>query len=466
MAPPGYTIVVDASVTGVRAAQLMEQMKSGGFMDEATRQATVQVVTYNPDNGMMALMTVTFTFGKGGNLEKSVNIAPLRLRQFNYKISTWNFAYGLQVAVIGIWITTLIFARIRHQYCRFMRARRFAADWRDMLSLYVVAPDQCTFWGVVDLLEDWFQAASVAALFGAYFVGYVDMSRSKRFYDFYEDIYSAANFFLPLRAGSEEDSVTPKWALPEDNGPMLTFSDDVTAIQLAISLERFFWFTQIGAIGLQLVKVIKSMNFHSRLSFVSDTFRKTMMDLVHFAFVLLCLNFANVMMLNISFGTHIQRASTLSDSQIFSMELIANGFYTSPIMDLILESDLVRSWLQWIVVLIIVYVMPVVLTWIVMNILLGIVMDGYTEVKEAFVEDNSDIFTDTINMGEAWAMVSWTRPQQPSPRCSDCSSWQSSRSPVHLAGPAGRGFRCTAWSAPDIFALTALEDHSAQSAPW
>ena len=43
MAPPGYTVVMDASVTGVRAAQVMEQLARGGFMDEAARRATFQV---------------------------------------------------------------------------------------------------------------------------------------------------------------------------------------------------------------------------------------------------------------------------------------------------------------------------------------------------------------------------------------------------------------------------------------
>ena len=53
--------------------------------------------------------------------------------------------------------------------------------------------------------------------------------------------------------------MTPKWALSEDNAPMLTFSDDVAAIQTAISLERTFWLTQLAGIALNLVKVIKSM---------------------------------------------------------------------------------------------------------------------------------------------------------------------------------------------------------------
>ena len=65
------------------------------------------------------------------------------------------------------------------------------------------------------------------------------------------------------------------------------------------------------------------------------------MELVHFGFVLITLNFANVMMLNIMFGPHIQRASTLRDAQTFSMELIVNGFYTTPLMDPALESGLV-----------------------------------------------------------------------------------------------------------------------------
>ena len=43
------------------------------------------------------------------------------------------------------------------------------------------------------------QALSMAALFGAYYVAEVRVSRSQPFYKFYEGIYSAANFFLPPR---------------------------------------------------------------------------------------------------------------------------------------------------------------------------------------------------------------------------------------------------------------------------
>ena len=42
-APPGYTVVIDASVTGVRAQQVLSQLVYGGFMDDTSRSATVQV---------------------------------------------------------------------------------------------------------------------------------------------------------------------------------------------------------------------------------------------------------------------------------------------------------------------------------------------------------------------------------------------------------------------------------------
>ena len=80
-------------------------------------------------------------------------------------------------------------------------------------------------------------------------------------------------------------------------------------------------------------------NFHSRLSFVSDTLQKTGLDLVHFGCVLVCVNFGNVMMLHIEFGPYIERASTIRDAHILSMELVSNGFYTTPLMDPILESQ-------------------------------------------------------------------------------------------------------------------------------
>ena len=58
----------------------------------------MQIVTYNPDTVMVALMTVTFTFDKGGTLKHVMDVAPLRLRQFNYAVSTWDSAYGIQVS--------------------------------------------------------------------------------------------------------------------------------------------------------------------------------------------------------------------------------------------------------------------------------------------------------------------------------------------------------------------------------
>eukprot|EP00959_Pyramimonas_sp_CCMP1952_P467384 9491520-Pyramimonas_sp.AAC.1 len=42
-APPGYTVLLDASVTGSRMQQLLDQLEYGGFMDDTSRRAVVQV---------------------------------------------------------------------------------------------------------------------------------------------------------------------------------------------------------------------------------------------------------------------------------------------------------------------------------------------------------------------------------------------------------------------------------------
>ena len=47
-APPGYTVVIDASVTGVRAQQVLSQLVYGGFMDDTSRSATIQVGDCRP----------------------------------------------------------------------------------------------------------------------------------------------------------------------------------------------------------------------------------------------------------------------------------------------------------------------------------------------------------------------------------------------------------------------------------
>eukprot|EP00959_Pyramimonas_sp_CCMP1952_P219043 4579745-Pyramimonas_sp.AAC.1 len=64
---------------------------------------------------------------------------------------------------------------------------------------------------------------------------------------------------MTTQAEGGENSTVTVWALPEDNGPTMEFSDHVSAIQRAMDMEQLFWFTQFAAIGLLLVRTLKAM---------------------------------------------------------------------------------------------------------------------------------------------------------------------------------------------------------------
>eukprot|EP00976_Prorocentrum_cordatum_P089663 1187812-Prorocentrum_minimum.AAC.2 len=70
------------------------------------------------------------------------------------------------------------------------------------------------------------------------------------------------------QAQQQENSTMPEWALQEDNGGILAYSDAIEAFQLAISLERFFVFAQFCVASLQLARAVMSMvsrHVHSRI---------------------------------------------------------------------------------------------------------------------------------------------------------------------------------------------------------
>eukprot|EP00976_Prorocentrum_cordatum_P036424 741198-Prorocentrum_minimum.AAC.3 len=56
-----------------------------------------QVVTYNPDAEVLTLATVEFNFLTGGDFKATTNVGAIHLRPFNYRLSTWDAAYGFQV---------------------------------------------------------------------------------------------------------------------------------------------------------------------------------------------------------------------------------------------------------------------------------------------------------------------------------------------------------------------------------
>ena len=63
-----------------------------------------------------------------------------------------------------------------------------------------------------------------------------------------------------VQAQTEENiTSTPKYFLPEDNGPMLAFSDHVSAFKTALNLEQIFWFTQFCSAALQITKLVQTM---------------------------------------------------------------------------------------------------------------------------------------------------------------------------------------------------------------
>ena len=55
------------------------------------------MVTYNPDAEVLTLATVEFNFLMGGDFKATTNVGAIHLRPFNYRLSTWDAAYGFQV---------------------------------------------------------------------------------------------------------------------------------------------------------------------------------------------------------------------------------------------------------------------------------------------------------------------------------------------------------------------------------
>ena len=86
-----------------------------------------------------------------------------------------------------------------------------------------------------------------------------------------------------------------------------------------------------------------SQSFHPRLAFIPVAFLRVATDLLHFIWVVLIVNTAQVVLVHVSFGTFIQRASSLKEAQFWSMEMMASGSYGSVYEEILKSGYVVRT---------------------------------------------------------------------------------------------------------------------------
>eukprot|EP00959_Pyramimonas_sp_CCMP1952_P465570 9488531-Pyramimonas_sp.AAC.3 len=219
----GYTVVLDAGITGSRCQLLVDQLiyggcalhTAGGLGEHYPTYAAM--ATYNPDMGLFSRIDMQFTLDKGGSMHARLTTQPLRVLPLN-PLSTWDAQYSIkssgflgglpiiQVLFIVLWLYIMLSSLYIDTHCRLMHVaalrdepwgRRF---WQGFMS----RRDSLT-WGIIDLMMNWLQVVALGFLASVYIVMYTEVVNARAFYDFHAASYGTANFFLPARVRTTAD---------------------------------------------------------------------------------------------------------------------------------------------------------------------------------------------------------------------------------------------------------------------
>ena len=114
-----------------------------------------QIVTYNPDNGMFVLTTVTHLVEAGGRMKVKTDVTPLRLRSFDYQVGTWSAKEAFEILICLGWLMALVCSAVAHEYRRVMRSVRSDEEaWWKRLRAHFMSPDHSVTLEVLDWLDD------------------------------------------------------------------------------------------------------------------------------------------------------------------------------------------------------------------------------------------------------------------------------------------------------------------------
>jgi len=308
------------------------------WIDEQTQRVEIGFVNYNAEYGLISLATCNFFFNRAGKIQKFVHIQSAWSDSFAGDF----FEVGPMLICDAIYIFALgkvFFSEVREivHTIRSSQDRWYKSFWNDY----------CAFWNGVDWVSI-VCAGMVCTLWFRLFV------RTLAVNSIIKDIMQV-------------DTVT---VLSEDYKIMT--AELFEKVEAMCSDERFYRFCFCFYPMIVMARLFKSFDAQPRLSVVTGTMKRSAEGMIHFFIVFSSVYFCMAVNGVLLFGQDTEDFADLFRSIISCFRLMFGDWDWYSMSQVGREMAMVWFWM-----------FNMIITIILLNMLLAILMDAYTEVKEA-----------------------------------------------------------------------------------
>lgn len=248
--PHSYPIFFDVNTNVSRALEILETIVDGGYFDQSTDQVSVTLMLFNPQTETFAVITSTYTAGKGGAVETEHDINIIDVSYYSTDVDMGRFF--LEFCVVCL-LSALLYIEVMEMY----------DTVREYGSLLPYILDFSNF---IDVLGYAFQS-------GLLFLWTRAVLRCNRF-------RPAASYYV-----HDELAEGRIVQAQRDTHRAQRVMDELLGVKAA--LDEYELFATISIISLSM-QCLKSLRFHPTFGLVSATI-VNMSSKVMFWFILLIL---------------------------------------------------------------------------------------------------------------------------------------------------------------------------------
>eukprot|EP00241_Pyramimonas_parkeae_P014849 CAMPEP_0114310634 /NCGR_PEP_ID=MMETSP0059-20121206/19361_1 /TAXON_ID=36894 /ORGANISM="Pyramimonas parkeae, Strain CCMP726" /LENGTH=1600 /DNA_ID=CAMNT_0001434685 /DNA_START=69 /DNA_END=4871 /DNA_ORIENTATION=+ len=293
---PGYPIVFDVNLLPERALDMLTYMKEGHYLDFESQRLTVQLLTFNGNNGMFGNTVVTMEFLLHGGVKITHAVSGLVLELYLTPLHYLRACFELVFAACYIFTV----------YCFIIDFSSHYKETRSALSYFTS--------GVSNVVE--FVSLIVGASNIIQWIDIVVVSSGMEIqdrFDVYEDLQGEANWLKLANDGHDECDAARQF-------------HEITTLRLRWDYYMFF-----NAVNLTLmvVRVLNIMDFHPDIGLITRTLSKAAHDLANYCVVTTVLVSVYACMGHIFFGDQINHMSTLRKASSTCMYFMIGNFLDS-----------------------------------------------------------------------------------------------------------------------------------------
>ena len=345
-----YPVFMDINIDSARAQNIIKYIQSGYFIDFQTKSVEVKFMTYNGNTGFFGLVHITFGFQPDGKVAVSEKIRIVDVNTYN-NTSEVGFRFFLEL----IFILAMIFESI-WEFAELVQARLH----RGSFLLYFKS-----LWNYIDVVTIIMQFVQIGMwidLNAHYTINFAPQRR----YAVYESLTSNARY---LYTGKNMSSLASSPGLEMLRTEMETLE---TIANLRENIRRF----SVLCIVLNVLRMLKLLDFQPRLGLVTQTIERAKNDLLHFVLVFALINTVYAVCGVVIFGEISASFSTISKSMETVILLFMQGNIETIHYEM-RESSMENVWQFYFFSFVLINV------FIMLNILLAILVDAYIEVRSA-----------------------------------------------------------------------------------